>query len=147
MIWWWWTPLLFSFLFKDFIFLFSDRREGKEKERKKQQCVVVSRVFPTGDLAHNLGMCPDWGSNQQPFGSQAGAQSTEPHQPGPISYTILNIPCLFYAYQFCFLIPVPFSPLFPPFSSQLITLQMISVYDSIPVLVVWLVCFFRFNCW
>ena len=24
----------------------------------------------------------DWESNQQPFGSQAGAQSTEPHQPG-----------------------------------------------------------------
>ena len=27
--------------------------------------------------------CPlDWESNQQPFGSQAGAQSTEPHRPG-----------------------------------------------------------------
>ena len=37
---------------------------------------------PTGDLAHNPGMCPDWESNQWPFGTQAGAQSTEPHQPG-----------------------------------------------------------------
>ena len=37
---------------------------------------------PTGDLTHNPGMCPDWGLNQQPFGLQAGAQSTEPHQPG-----------------------------------------------------------------
>ena len=27
-------------------------------------------------------MCPDWGSNWQPFSSQAGTQSTEPHQPG-----------------------------------------------------------------
>ena len=27
-------------------------------------------------------MCPDWESNQQPFGLQAGAQPTEPHQPG-----------------------------------------------------------------
>ena len=34
------------------------------------------------NLAHNPGMCPDWESNQQPFGSQAGTQSTEPHQPG-----------------------------------------------------------------
>ena len=34
------------------------------------------------DLVHNPGMCPDWESNQQPFGSQAGTQSTEPHQPG-----------------------------------------------------------------
>ena len=27
-------------------------------------------------------MCPDWESNLRPFGSQVGAQSTEPHQPG-----------------------------------------------------------------
>ena len=27
-------------------------------------------------------MCPDWESNQRPFGSQAGAQSTKQHQPG-----------------------------------------------------------------
>ena len=37
---------------------------------------------PTGDLAHNPGMCPAWESNRQPFGSQAGSQSTELHQPG-----------------------------------------------------------------
>ena len=28
------------------------------------------------------GRCPDWESNQRPFGSQAGTQSPEPHQPG-----------------------------------------------------------------
>ena len=27
-------------------------------------------------------MLPDWESNPQPFGLQAGTQSTEPHQPG-----------------------------------------------------------------
>ena len=37
---------------------------------------------PTGDLAWNPGMCPDWELIQQPFGSQAGTQSTETHQPG-----------------------------------------------------------------
>ena len=26
--------------------------------------------------------CADWESNQQPFGSQVGTQSTEPYQPG-----------------------------------------------------------------
>ena len=36
------------------------------------------------DLARNPGMCLDWESNQQPFGSQAGAQTTEPHQRGLI---------------------------------------------------------------
>ena len=37
---------------------------------------------PTGDVAPNPGMCPDWELNQRPFSLQAGAQSTEPHQPG-----------------------------------------------------------------
>ena len=32
------------------------------------------------DLACNPGTCPNWESNQRPFGSQAGTQSTEPHQ-------------------------------------------------------------------
>ena len=31
--------------------------------------------IPTGDPAHNPGMCPDWESNQRSFGSQAGSQS------------------------------------------------------------------------
>ena len=39
-------------------------------------------LAPHGDLASNPGMCPDWESNPQPFGSQAGTESTEPHQPG-----------------------------------------------------------------
>ena len=38
---------------------------------------------PTGDLACNPGMWPDWESN---FGSQASGQSTEPHQPGLILF-------------------------------------------------------------
>ena len=54
----------------------------KEKEGKKHQCVVASRVPPSGDLACNPGVCPDQESNQQPPGSQAHTQSTEPQQPG-----------------------------------------------------------------
>ena len=57
-------------------------REG-EREGEKHQCVVSSGMTPTEDLAHNPGTYPDWESNQQPFGCQAGAQSTEPHQLGP----------------------------------------------------------------
>ena len=52
-----------------------------EREGEKHQCVVASHTPPTGDLAHNPGMCPDWESNPRSFGSQAGTQSTEPHQP------------------------------------------------------------------
>ena len=44
--------------------------------------MVASHALPTGDLACNPGMCPHWGLNQQPFGSQASTQSTGPHQPG-----------------------------------------------------------------
>ena len=35
-----------------------------------------------GDMACNPGMCPDWELNWQPFGLQAGTQSSEPYQPG-----------------------------------------------------------------
>ena len=67
-----------------------------EREGEKHQCVAASCTPPTGDLAHNPGMCSDCESNQQPFGSKAGAQFAEPHQPGPftILYTvILEIKC------------------------------------------------------
>ena len=37
---------------------------------------------PPRNQTHNPGMCPDWELNQQPFGLQAGAHSTEPQQPG-----------------------------------------------------------------
>ena len=56
-------------------------REG-EREGEKHQCVVASHAPPTGDLAHNPGMCLDWESNWQPSGSQASAQSTELHHRG-----------------------------------------------------------------
>ena len=60
-----------------------ERERDGEREGEKYQCVVASRMPPTGDLAGNPGMCPEWELNQRPFGSQADTQSTEPHQPGP----------------------------------------------------------------
>ena len=64
------------------LLVFRERGREGEREGEKHQCVVASHTPPTGDLAHNPGMCPDWESNQQAFGFQAGTQSTEPHQPG-----------------------------------------------------------------
>ena len=71
------------FFFKRF-YLFIFRENGREEEREgeKYQCVVASGMPPTGDLACNPGMCPDWGLNCWHFGSPSGTQSTEPHQPG-----------------------------------------------------------------
>ena len=44
-------------------------------------CGCLQCAPPTGELTRIPGMCPDWELNQRPFGSQAGTQSTEPHQP------------------------------------------------------------------
>ena len=74
--------LFFKKRFYPFIFL-ERGREG-EREGEKYQYVVVSQASPTGDLACNPGMCPDRQSNQRLFGSQAGTQPTELHQPGLI---------------------------------------------------------------
>ena len=74
---------LVSFYFLRFyLFIFRERGKEGEREGKKHQCVVASRAPPTGDLACNPGMCPDWEWNLWPFGSQAGMQSSESHQPG-----------------------------------------------------------------
>ena len=73
--------------FKGFTYLFAEREEGTEKEKEWNINVqeihqsVDSHLLTTGDLAHNPGMCIDRELNQQPFGSQASDQSTEPHQP------------------------------------------------------------------
>ena len=71
-----------DFLKRFYLFIFRQRGREGEKEGEKYQCVVASHAPPTRDLAHNPGMCPDLELNQLPFGSQAGAQSTEPHQAG-----------------------------------------------------------------
>ena len=59
------------------LFFFLIGRGGKgERVGEKHQRVVASHVMaPTGDLACNPGMCPDWKLNWQPFGSQPALSS------------------------------------------------------------------------
>ena len=72
-------------IFKDFIYLFLERGEGKEKEWERNIHVWLPLTCPpTGDLACNPGTCPGWESNLWPFGLQTRTQCTEPQQPGPI---------------------------------------------------------------
>ena len=76
--------LYFSYFLKDFIF----RERGTEEERGRNINVWLPCVPPTGDMARNPGTYPDWEPNCRSFALQAGAQSTEPHQPGPVAITI-----------------------------------------------------------
>ena len=54
-----WNMVCFSisFFFK-ILFIFRQRVREGGREGEKHQCVVASHVPPTGDMAHNLGMCP-----------------------------------------------------------------------------------------
>ena len=71
-----------AFLCLRILFIYVREREG-ERQGEKHRCAVASYVPLVGDLACNPGLCPDRELNWRPFVSEAGAPSTEPHQPGP----------------------------------------------------------------
>ena len=47
-----------------FIYFFRERGREGEREGEKHQRVVAPHMPPTGDLAHNPGMLPNWELNQ-----------------------------------------------------------------------------------
>ena len=47
-----------------FFNVFLERGGEGKREGEKYQCVVASCTPPTGDLARNPGMCPDWELNR-----------------------------------------------------------------------------------
>ena len=57
-----------------------------------------------------------------------------------ISYTVLNIPCLFCTCQFVLLNPSTFSPILPHPLPADNPPNDLHIYDAVPVLVVCLVC-------
>ena len=67
--------------FKDFIYFWREGEGGRKRKKninvQETHWLVASCMPQTGDLAQ---------ANQWHFGSQSGAQSTEPHQPRLISY-------------------------------------------------------------
>ena len=60
--------MLFTYLFKFYLFVSREQIREGERDGEKHQCVVASHTPPTGDQACNPGMRPDWKSNQRPFG-------------------------------------------------------------------------------
>ena len=59
------------YFFKDFFYLFWERREGREEERETNITVwekhqfVASPMQPNWGLGHNPGKCPDWEPNRE----------------------------------------------------------------------------------
>ena len=72
-----------------YLFIFRERRrEGKERERN-----IYWLPLAHANWSATQACALDRESNQQPFGSQAGTQSTEPHQPGQKfpSFSMANV--------------------------------------------------------
>ena len=68
---------------KDFIYLFLDRGEGREKERERSINVwLLPTRPPLGTRPETQAQAPVWETNRQPSGSQGSVHSVEPHQEG-----------------------------------------------------------------
>ena len=57
-----------------FLFIFRERRREGEREGEKHRCARRTFIgclshIPSGELAWNPSVCPDWESNQWPFSS------------------------------------------------------------------------------
>ena len=62
-------PVQNLFFLRFYLFIYRER-EGREKEQEGNINVWLPLTHPPmGVLACNPGMCPDWESNWQPFGS------------------------------------------------------------------------------
>ena len=65
----------------DFIYLFLERGEGREKEKERNISV-----------RENPGTFPDWELNRPPFALRDNAQLTEPYPSGLICLLVQMIP-------------------------------------------------------
>ena len=63
----WFGFLFFSFLKKDFIYLFLEWGREGEREGEKHQYVVASLTPPTGDLARNQAFGQTWNRTRDPL--------------------------------------------------------------------------------
>ena len=67
------------FNFKKILFIYF-QREGEKHDVWEKHQLVASHMPPTGNQAHNPGMCPHWESNWQPFTLQDNVQLSHTRQ-------------------------------------------------------------------
>ena len=77
----------FFLIFKKILFIYFEGKgkRGRKRERETSLCGCFSYT-PYWGPGPQPRMCPDWEPNWWPFGSQASAQSTEPHHPGLLGW-------------------------------------------------------------
>ena len=95
-----------SILFKkDFIYVFLEKREGRDKKRERNINVWLPLLHPQpGTWPRSQACALDGELNQRPFHLQAGTQSTQPHQPGLKSIPSNNIFPIIRIPVFCLLV-------------------------------------------
>ena len=80
--------------------MLSEREEGRERniDAREKHLLVPPVCAQTGDRTHsepplncNLGMCPEWESNLQPFGYGTMVHPAEPHSS--------ELVCLFFEWK------------------------------------------------
>ena len=97
----WATPAKAVLFFKKhFIYLFLERGEGRENERERnidvwEKLMFASCMPPTGDLACNPSMCPEWELNLWPFVLHDNAQPIEPSQSWQLYVFFIGEGCFF----------------------------------------------------
>ena len=83
---------MYFIYFQKFIYLFLETGKGERKKGRESSMCGCLCAPPTGTLAYNPGMFPDWESDHPPLVLQALTQSTELHQPGQ-EYMLLSENC------------------------------------------------------
>ena len=125
---------IFKHFLKRILFTYFQREGKGGREGGKHQCVVASHAPPPEDLDCNPGMCPNWESNQRPFGSEAVTQCTEPHQLGKFFFFSCypKLLCYIMSFQIIFEKGISYSSFQSPLFKKNITVFSIlySLYCS-----------------